>query len=73
MGGGSLHTMYEELILHPSEKRSLQLLKKNTMNGYLIFVLAVLILSWLLDLALEMLNLRSLTRDLPAEDRQGAH
>lgn len=37
------------------------------MNGYLIFILAVLILSWLLDCALEMLNLRSLTPDLPAE------
>jgi STE24 endopeptidase len=37
------------------------------MNGYLIFILAVLILSWLLDLALEMLNLRSLTPELPTE------
>ena len=37
------------------------------MNGYLIFILAVLILSWLLDLALELLNLRSLTQELPTE------
>ncbi|MBN2107696.1 MAG: M48 family metallopeptidase [Deltaproteobacteria bacterium] len=37
------------------------------MNGYLIFILAVLILSWLLDLALEILNLRALKPDLPAE------
>jgi STE24 endopeptidase len=37
------------------------------MSGYLIFVLAVLILSWLLDLAIEMLNLRSLKPGLPGE------
>jgi STE24 endopeptidase len=37
------------------------------MNGYLIFILAVLMLSWLLDLAIEILNLRALKPDLPEE------
>ncbi len=37
------------------------------LNGYLIFILAVLILSWILDLAIEILNLRALKPDLPAE------
>ncbi len=37
------------------------------MNNYLIFILALLILSWLLDLVIEKLNLSSLSPDLPAE------
>ena len=37
------------------------------MNGYLIFIFAVLILSWLLDLVIETLNLTALKPDLPAE------
>jgi STE24 endopeptidase len=37
------------------------------MNGYLVFILAVLILSWFLDLVIEILNLRSLKPELPAE------
>jgi STE24 endopeptidase len=40
---------------------------KPTMNNYLIFILAVLILSWLLALVIEQLNLSSLSPDLPAE------
>jgi len=58
--------MYE-LILHSSANTQRAPSEEKTMNGYLIFILAVLILSWLLDLVLEMLNLRSLTPDLPAE------
>lgn len=37
------------------------------MNGYLIFILAVLAGSFLLDLVLDLLNLRSLSPELPAE------
>jgi len=37
------------------------------MNGYLIFIIAVLAGSYLLDTVLSILNLRSLSADLPAE------
>jgi len=37
------------------------------MNGYLIFILAILLLSYALELAVALLNLRSLTPRLPAE------
>jgi STE24 endopeptidase len=37
------------------------------MNGYLVFVLSVLVLGYLLDLVVALLNLRSLSPRLPAE------
>lgn len=37
------------------------------MNGYLIFILGILLLSYALELAVALLNLRSLTPQLPAE------
>ena len=37
------------------------------MNSYLIFILAILLLSYLLEQAVALLNLRSLSPDLPAE------
>lgn len=37
------------------------------MNGYLIFILAILLLSYALELTVALLNLRSLTPRLPAE------
>lgn len=36
-------------------------------NGYLYFILSVLVLSYLLELAVSLLNLRSLSPELPAE------
>lgn len=38
-----------------------------TMNGYLVFILGVLLLSYLLELVVALLNLRSLTPQLPEE------
>lgn len=37
------------------------------MNGYLIFILAILLLSYLLEVVVALLNLRSLSPELPAE------
>jgi len=37
------------------------------MNGYLLFILSVLLLGYLIDLAVALLNLRSLNPELPAE------
>ena len=37
------------------------------MNGYLVVILAILLLSYLLDLVVAVLNLRSLSSELPAE------
>jgi STE24 endopeptidase len=37
------------------------------MNGYLIFILALLIFSWLLSLIVETLNVRNVSTEIPAE------
>jgi len=37
------------------------------MNGYLIFILALLVFNWLLSLIVEMLNVRNLSTDIPEE------
>jgi STE24 endopeptidase len=37
------------------------------MNGYLIFILALLIFNWLLDLIVETLNVRNVSTEIPAE------
>lgn len=38
-----------------------------TFNGYLLFIVSILLLGYLLDLAVALLNLRSLSPDLPEE------
>ena len=37
------------------------------MNGYLIFILALLVFNWLLDLIVETLNVRNVSTEIPAE------
>ena len=39
-------------------------------NGYLFFILSVLVLSYLLELVVSLLNLRSLSPELPAATEQ---